>query len=82
MALPRGGSLLWVQLAPQIDGVDLYRRALDHNISIIPGAVCSNSPQFNNYIQISYGLPFTPEVEEGIQTLGKIVKSQADGVEH
>jgi DNA-binding transcriptional MocR family regulator len=75
MVLPRGGSLLWIQLASEIDGVDLYRRALDHNISIIPGAVCSNSPQFNNYIQISYGLPYTPEVEEGIRTLGELIRN-------
>jgi DNA-binding transcriptional MocR family regulator len=76
MALPRGGSLLWVQLAPEIDGVDLYRRALDHNISIIPGAVCSNSPRFDNTIQISYGLPYTPEVEKGVATLGEIIRER------
>jgi DNA-binding transcriptional MocR family regulator len=76
MAFPRGGSLLWVQLAPQIDGVDLYRRALDRNISIIPGAVCSNSGQFNNYIQISTGLPHTAGVEAGIRTLGEIIRER------
>jgi DNA-binding transcriptional MocR family regulator len=73
MALPRGGSLLWVQLAAAVDGVELYRRALDSHISIIPGAVCSNSAQFNNYIQISFGLPFTPAVEAGIRTLGSLI---------
>jgi DNA-binding transcriptional MocR family regulator len=79
MALPAGGSLLWIQLSPEVDSVELYRRALGHNISIIPGAVCSNSRQFNNYIQISYGLPYTPEVEEGIRTLGKISGRKAEG---
>lgn len=72
MALPKGGSLLWVQLSPQTDGVELYRRALDHHIAIIPGAVCSNTPQFGNYIQISFGLPFTAAVEAGIRTLGAL----------
>jgi len=75
MALPKGGSLLWVQLASDIDGVDLYRRALDHNISIIPGAVCSNYRQFNNYIQISFGLSYTTEVEDGLRTLGTLIKN-------
>jgi DNA-binding transcriptional MocR family regulator len=76
MAFPKGGSLLWVQLAQEIDGVDLYRQALAHNISIIPGTVCSNSGQFNNYIQISTGLPYTSEVEEGIKTLGEIIRGR------
>lgn len=79
MVLPKGGSLLWVQLSPSIDGLRLYRRALDQNISIIPGAVCSNSHQFNNAMHISYGLPYTDRVEAGIQTLGAIVKALKEG---
>jgi DNA-binding transcriptional MocR family regulator len=73
MALPKGGSLLWVQLPRGIDGLTVYRRALGRNISIIPGLVCSNSTQFVNSIQISHGLPFTSDVERGIQVLGEIV---------
>ena len=72
MALPKGGSLLWVQLPRGIDGLTVYRQALERNISVIPGLVCSNSDQFNNCIQISHGLPFTADVESGIRVLGEI----------
>jgi DNA-binding transcriptional MocR family regulator len=72
LAVPKGGSLLWVQLPPGIDGLLIYQKALVHNISIIPGIVCSNSRQFKNHIQISCGVPFTPAVEKGIKTLGAI----------
>jgi DNA-binding transcriptional MocR family regulator len=73
LAVPRGGTLLWVQLPPKVDGLKVYRRALNQDIAIIPGVVCSNSRQFKNFIQISCGSPFTTHTERGIAYLGKIV---------
>jgi len=73
LAVPKGGSFLWIQLNPIVDAVKLYRKALDHYISVIPGVVCSNSRQFKNYIQLSYGAPFTQRMEKGIQTLGALI---------
>lgn len=78
LAIPTGGTLLWVQLPPQVDGLEVYQKALDENIAIIPGVVCSNSRQFKNFIQISCGAPFTAKVEKGIETLGKIVRRLLD----
>jgi DNA-binding transcriptional MocR family regulator len=73
LAIPSGGTLLWVQLPPQVDGLKVYRKALDHRIAIIPGVVCSNSWLFKNFIQISCGAPFTAKVEIGIARLGRII---------
>ena len=73
LAIPTGGTLLWVQLPPKVDGLEVYQKALDNNIAIIPGVVCSNSRQFNNFIQISCGAPFTENLERGIETLGNII---------
>ena len=78
LAIPDGGTLLWVELPPQTDGLTVYRRALDHHIAIIPGVVCSNSGQFKNFIQISCGSPFTEEMERGVVRLGKIVSELAN----
>jgi len=73
LAVPRGGSFLWIQLNPRVDGLKVYHDALDRHISIIPGVVCSNSRQFTNYIQLSYGAPFTSRIDSGIETLGEII---------
>ncbi len=78
LAIPNGGTLLWVQLPPKVDGLEVYQKALDDNIAIIPGGVCSNSRQFNNFIQISCGAPVTAREEKGIETLGKIVSRLSD----
>jgi DNA-binding transcriptional MocR family regulator len=73
LAVPQGGSLLWVQLPPEVDGLKVYQAAFDRNISIIPGVVCSNSGVFRNYIQIACAAPFNAQVHEAIVTLGAIV---------
>ena len=73
MAVPRGGSLLWVQLPPGTDGLEVYQEALKQHISIIPGQVCSNSGRFWDHIQISFGLAYTEKVDQGLKTLGGIV---------
>lgn len=73
LTVPEGGSLLWVQLPPTIDALRVHQQALRQNIAVIPGGVCSNSQLFRHHIQISFGMPFTPAVEQGIATLGKIL---------
>jgi len=73
LAIPDGGTLLWVELPQQVIGLKVYRKALDQRIAIIPGVVCSNSRQFKNFVQISCGSPFTEEMERGIVRLGEIV---------
>ncbi len=74
LSFPAGGSLLWIELHRRVDGLQLYRRALEHRISILPGAVCSVSGMFRNYIRLGCGAPFTAETEQGIETLGRLVR--------
>ncbi len=72
--LPQGGLLLWVQLPDNVDGLTVYRQALEHRIAILPGSVCSSSGQFKNYIRIGCGFPLTQQMKKGLMTLGKIVE--------
>ncbi|MDM8539163.1 PLP-dependent aminotransferase family protein, partial [Desulfobacterales bacterium HSG17] len=72
LAVPEGGALLWVQLPAGTDSLNLYKKALKHEISILPGIVCSVSDQFGNYIRIGCGHPFSEKTEKGIQKLGEL----------
>lgn len=78
LAVPDGGTLLWVQLPSQVDRLKVYQKALDHRIAIIPGEVCSNSKQFKNFVQINCRAPYTEKVEKGIVTLGRIILKLSD----
>ena len=75
LTMPQGGFMLWVELPPQCSGMDVFHRALEQKILIIPGIICANSQHFKHHIRISCGYPFTPEIEQGIAELGRIIQN-------
>jgi DNA-binding transcriptional MocR family regulator len=75
LCLPQGGALLWVQLPTRISGSDLYLRALEHHISILPGRACAIGEGFESFIRIGCGYPFTERVQSGIATLGRLAEA-------
>jgi DNA-binding transcriptional MocR family regulator len=70
---PQGGFLLWVQLPEEVDSVDLHHRAIKNGISICPGVVFAATGKYRNCIRINCGLLWTPQVEQAIPTLGKLI---------
>ncbi len=70
LSFPEGGSLLWVELPENADGMALYQAALKQRISILPGVVCSVSGKFKNYVRIGCGRPFSDDTERAIKILG------------
>jgi len=55
---PHGGFVLWIQLPERYDGVDVYRKAADAGINILPGAVFSPGGDYKSYVRIACGQPF------------------------
>ena len=71
---PTGGAVLWLELPHAIDAVELFFQARDKGVGIAPGAVFSTQDKFSNYIRLSYGIPWTDEVQHAIETLGELAK--------
>ena len=74
---PQGGFVLWVELDKQLNAYRLYQEALKHQISVAPGQLFSARGQFGNCLRISYARPWDEEVEEGLKTLGALVKAHS-----
>jgi DNA-binding transcriptional MocR family regulator len=72
---PQGGFVLWVELDRKINTYRLYQEALKHNISVAPGRLFSAQSQFSNCLRISYAHPWDNEVEEGLKTLGRLIRN-------
>ncbi len=72
---PKGGYFLWVELDHSVNTLDLYQRALSHNISLAPGPIFSASQKFKHCIRLNYGMQWTQETEEAIKQLGLIIQS-------
>lgn len=71
---PAGGFVLWLEMPKQIDSFDLFRKAIQKNISFAPGQLFSTQNRYRNFMRISFGRPFDEHVERGMETLGELVK--------
>ncbi|MGV8842364.1 MAG: PLP-dependent aminotransferase family protein [Pseudomonas sp.] len=72
MTRPAGGFILWVSLPVRVNTKELHLRALQQSISIAPGPIFSNTEQFNHCIRINCGMPWNPEAERALMTLGRL----------
>ena len=73
ISFPRGGMFIWVELDPAVDSMKVYQRAYEEKISILPGIICATSDRYNNCLRLNCGIKWSPRLENGIRTLGKII---------
>ncbi|MFH2122224.1 MAG: PLP-dependent aminotransferase family protein [Pseudomonadota bacterium] len=73
MSSPEGGLVLWVELNRGIDSLQLFTRAAEVGISILPGAVCSGSGQYQHCIRLNCGVAWSPAVSAAVETLGRLI---------
>jgi DNA-binding transcriptional MocR family regulator len=74
IAAPRGGYFLWVECAPQVDSLDVHRRALEFGITVAPGPIFSARQQFKNYLRLNTGHPWTDAMDRAVQRLGQMLR--------
>jgi DNA-binding transcriptional MocR family regulator len=70
---PRGGFVLWVELPPSVDAMQLFAEARKAGISIAPGPIFSPVGDFRNYIRLSCGFPWSSKIERAVAILGRLV---------
>ncbi len=71
---PQGGFTLWIEMNKKINAYKLHKRALKHKIGIAPGQIFSSQGRFENCFRISYGEPWSEEIGQGLQTLGRLMR--------
>lgn len=71
---PQGGFILWLELNKKINAFKLRSIAMEHKISIVPGKIFSSGTNYTNCIRLSFGKPWSKEVDEGLMMLGKLIK--------
>ncbi len=74
---PMGGYVLWVELPKKVDSMKLYRSALESGITIGPGYMFSASNRYSNFIRLNYSYQWSPELENALVTVGKLVAHSA-----
>ena len=74
VSAPRGGLCLWVELDQRIDALQLFGRAREENIALVPGSICSVTDNYRHCIRLNCGYPWTERSERGIATLAGIIR--------
>ena len=74
---PVGGCVLWLELPEAVDSEKLFERAIKEGISIAPGSIFSPCNRYRNFIRLSFGHPWSAEIESGLQQLGETVSELA-----
>jgi len=70
---PHGGNVLWVEMPRGCDSIDIFNRALEHNIGVTPGILFSATRRFRNHLRINCGSPWNEANQNALKTLGRIV---------
>ncbi len=75
ITFPMGGMFIWVVLNKKYDSLEIYQRAYQKKISVLPGMICSSSDRYRNCLRINCGIRWSPRLENGIRTLGQIIEN-------
>jgi DNA-binding transcriptional MocR family regulator len=74
---PAGGQVIWVELPAGTDSLEVYQRALRSRIAIAPGHIFSAKQNFQNFIRLNCGNPWSEIFEKAVQRLGQIIHELA-----
>jgi DNA-binding transcriptional MocR family regulator len=68
--------VLWLELPQSVDVFRLRSEALQRGIAIVPGKIFSASCNFSSCVRISFGKPWSEDVDYGLKVLGDLVKGK------
>jgi DNA-binding transcriptional MocR family regulator len=71
---PQGGFVLWLELNKKVNAFKLRAEAMKHRISVVPGKIFSASNSYSNFIRISFGKPWSEDVDYGLMMVGKLIR--------
>jgi DNA-binding transcriptional MocR family regulator len=74
---PAGGVVLWVELPPKVDAIELRRRAMERGVNIAPGPLFSAKQKYRNFIRLTFALPWDERVEQALITVGRLAGEMA-----
>ena len=74
---PVGGCVMWLELPPAVDAEVLFDQAIADGISIAPGLIFSPCDRYRNFIRLSFGHPWSDEIDASVKLLGDKVAAMA-----
>lgn len=69
---PAGGFFLWVQLPPEMDALELHRRAAARGVGFAPGPLFCPHGNYRNFVRVGCGSPWSPRIEAAVRTVAEL----------
>jgi DNA-binding transcriptional MocR family regulator len=70
-------GFLWIELPANVNSEHLFDEAIKNGISIAPGLIFSPCTRYENFMRLSFGHPWSEEIEQSIAWLGQKVQQLA-----
>ncbi len=71
---PRAGFLLWIELPPSIDALEVYRQAHAERIGVSPGHLFSAQSSLTHHLRLNCSNEPTPRLLRAVDRLGEICR--------
>ncbi|MBC7778807.1 MAG: PLP-dependent aminotransferase family protein [Proteobacteria bacterium] len=78
---PPGGYILWVELPPTVDGLEVYEACIAERICVAPGSLFSTSKRYSHCLRLSVGLRWTNLERQALCRIGEIATTMAERAE-
>jgi DNA-binding transcriptional MocR family regulator len=73
---PRGGFVLWLELSPGTNAIELHAEAAARGIAVAPGPIFSAQPRFTSCIRLNCGQPWSETTARAVAELGALVAAR------
>ena len=67
---PVGGFVLWVELPPVVDVLELFHAAAAKGVSLGPGVIFSPTGRYTHHLRVSCGFPWSDRLETAVRDVG------------
>lgn len=71
---PQGGFVTWVELPRECDSRQIFKSALEQNLSVSPGTIFSADQSFQNFIRLNYAFALKGKHLHAMKLLAEILK--------
>jgi DNA-binding transcriptional MocR family regulator len=71
---PKAGFLLWIELPPSIDALDVYHKAQAERIGVSPGHLFSAQSSLTHHLRLNCANEPTPRLLRAVDRLGEICR--------
>jgi 2-aminoadipate transaminase len=76
---PQGGLFLWVTLPPNMDSLEVLKKALDKKVAFVPGDSFFARGEVRNTMRLNFSNANPDRIREGIQRLGLVLMECLEG---